>query len=183
VLPAEAASKPIEIWFQDEARVGQQGTLSYLWALRGSRPAAVRDNRHDSAYLFGAICPARAVGAAIVMPWVSGAAMTIHLAEIGKQVSANAHAVLVCDGAGWHQTGQRLSVPDNLSLLRLPPYAPELNPIENVWQYLRANQLSRRVWDSYEAIVDACCDAWNQFVADAPRVASITTRDWASVTN
>jgi transposase len=61
-----------------------------------------------------------------------------------KQVSADAHAALVCDGAGWHQTGQRLTVPDNVSLLRLPSYAPELNPIENVWQYLRANQLSRR---------------------------------------
>jgi hypothetical protein len=173
--------KKIEIWFQDEARVGQQGTLSYLWAPRGSRPAAVRDNRHDSAYIFGAICPSRAVGAAIVMPKANSEAMTKHLVEIGKRVSAGAHAVLVCDGAGWHQTGQRLTVPDNLSLLRLPPYAPELNPIENVWEYLRGNQLSMRVWDSYEAIVDACCEAWNGFIADLDRVTSITTRKWASV--
>lgn len=62
------AGKPIEVWFQDEARVGQQGTLGSIWAARGSRPAAVRDNRHDSAYLFGAICPARALGAAVVFP-------------------------------------------------------------------------------------------------------------------
>jgi hypothetical protein len=155
--------------------------LSYLWAPRGSRPAAVRDNRHDSAYIFGAICPSRAVGAAIVMPKANSEAMTKHLVEIGKRVSANAHAVLVCDGAGWHQTGRRLTVPDNLSLLRLPPYAPELNPIENVWEYLRGNQLSMRVWDNYETIVDACCDAWNGFVADLNRVTSITTRKWASV--
>jgi hypothetical protein len=122
------------------------------------------------------------VGAAIIMPWVSSEAMTLHLAEIGKQVSAEAHAVLVCDGAGWHQTGDRLIVPGNLSLLRLPPYAPELNPIENVWEYLRGNQLSMRVWNSYDAILDACCDAWNRLLGDAARVASITTRDWASVT-
>jgi putative transposase len=115
------------------------------------------------------------------MPWVSGEAMTIHLAEIGKQVAANAHAMLVCDGAGWHQTGQRLTVPANISLLRLPPYAPELNPIENVWEYLRGNQLSMRVWDSYEDIVDACCNAWNAFIGDVDRVISITTRHWASV--
>jgi transposase len=121
------------------------------------------------------------VGAAVVMPWVSSEAMTIHLAEIGKQVSADAHAVLVCDGAGWHQTGQRLTVPDNVSLLRLPPYAPELNPIENVWEYLRGNQLSRRVWDGYDDIVQASCDAWNGLIADAARVTSITTRHWASV--
>lgn len=161
--------------------MGQKGSLSYQWALRGSRPPAVRDNRHDSAYLFGAICPARAVGAAIVTPSVNSEAMTIHLTEIGKQVSVGAHAVLVCDGAGWHQTGKRLTMPDNVTLLRLPPYAPELNPIENVWEYLRGNKLSRCVWRSYEDIVLACCDAWNWLIADTARVTSITTRKWASV--
>jgi len=109
--------------------VGQQGTLSYVWAPIGSRPARVRDCRHESAYLFGAICPAHAVGAAIVMPWVSSEAMTLHLAEISKQVGSSAHALLVCDSAGWHQPGTRLTVPDNITLLRLPPYAPELNPM------------------------------------------------------
>ena len=141
----------------------------------------MRDHRHDSAYLFGAICPARAVGAAIVMPFVSSEAMTMHLAEIATQVGIGAHAVLVCDGAGWHQNSERLIVPDNITLLHLPPYAPELNPIENVWEYLRGNQLSMRVWDSYDAIVDACCAAWNDFVADSKRVTSVTKRDWAEV--
>lgn len=107
--------------------------------------------------------------------------MSIHLAEIGKQVGAGSHAVLVCDGAGWHQTGRRLTVPKNITLLRLPPYSPELNPIENVWQYLRGNQLSRRLWQSYEDIVQACCDAWNWLIADTVRISSITTRKWASV--
>jgi putative transposase len=101
--------------------------------------------------------------------------MSVHLAEIGKQVCDGSHAVLVCDGAGWHQTGQRLIVPQNVTLLRLPPYSPELNPIENVWQYLRGNQLSRRVWQSYDDIVQACCDAWNWLIADTVRVSSITT--------
>lgn len=107
--------------------------------------------------------------------------MSVHLAEIGKQVCDTSHAVLVCDGAGWHQTGPRLVVPENLTVLRLPPYSPELNPIENVWQYLRANQLSRRIWQSYDDIVQACCDAWNCLIADTVRVASITTRKWATV--
>ena len=121
------------------------------------------------------------MGAAIVTPWVNSEAMTIHLAEIAKQVGAGAQAVLVCDGAGWHQTGQRLIVPDNVTLLRLPPYSPELNPIENVWEYLRGNKLSRRLWQSYDDIVQACCDAWNWLIADTARVSSITTRKWASV--
>ncbi len=81
-LPASAADKPVEIWFQDEARVGQKGGHAYIWAPIGSRPLMVRDNRHDSAYLFGAICPNRAVGAAIIMPGVNAEAMTEHLAEM-----------------------------------------------------------------------------------------------------
>lgn len=152
-----------------------------MWAPRGSRPPAVRDNRRESAYLFGAICPDRAVGAAIVMPWVSSEAMSIHLAEMCRCVGPDAHAVLVCDGAGWHQTGGRLTVPGNITLLRLPPYAPELNPMENVWQYLRANKLGMVVWDGYDAVVDACCNAWNWLMDDADRIVSITARDWAQV--
>lgn len=141
----------------------------------------VRDNRHDSAFLFGAICPQRAVGAAVIMPWVSSEAMTIHLAEIGKRVTPNAHGVVICDGAGWHQIGERLTVPENISLLPLPPYAPELNPMENVWEFLRGNFLSHRIWDTYEAIVDACSAAWNSFISDVQSLVSITSRSWASV--
>jgi transposase len=115
------------------------------------------------------------------MPWVSSEAMSLHLAEIGKRISPGAHGVLVCDGAGWHQEGERLILPDNLTLLRLPPYAPELNPIENVWEYLRGNQLSMSVWDTYDAIVDACCRAWNSFIRDVACVTSITSRSWARV--
>ncbi len=129
-LPAEAAGKPVEVWFTDEARVGQQGTLTRVWARRGSRPRAPRDRRYQSAYLFGAICPERRSGAAIIMPEVNIEAMSEHLAEISRSVSVGAIAVLVLDGAGWHSS-PRLVVPDNIVLLPLPPHAPELNPIEN----------------------------------------------------
>jgi hypothetical protein len=181
-LPASAAGKLIEVWFQDEARVGQQGTLEYIWAPKGSRPLAVRDNRHDSVYLFGALCADRAVGAAIIMPAVNSEAMNEHLKEISTQVAPGSHAVLVCDGAGWHQRGGRLLVPDNITLLPLPAYAPELNPMENVWDYLRGNHLSHRVWDTYEAIVEACANAWRCLVNDPERIRSIARRDWACVT-
>ena len=103
----------------------------------------VRDNRHDSVYLFGAICHARGVGAAIIMPTTNTEAMNEHLKEISTQVSPGAHAVLVCDGAGWHQQGKRLRTPHNITLLPLPSYSPELNPMENIWDYLRGNKLSR----------------------------------------
>ena len=92
--------------------MGQQGTLSYIWSPRGSRPVQGRDCRHQNAYLFGAICPARAVGTALVMPQVSSEAMTRHLAEISKAVGEAACAVLVCDGAGWYRPGGHLHVPE-----------------------------------------------------------------------
>ena len=141
----------------------------------------MRDNRHDSVYLFGAICPARAVGAAIIMPAANSEAMTEHLKEISTQVAPGAHAVLVCDNAGWHQRGGRLVVPHNITLLPIPPYTPELNRMENVWDYLRGNKLSMTVWDGYEAIVTACKKAWNFLIADTDRIRSIGHTSWASV--
>ena len=160
--------------------MGQQGTLTRVWARRGTRPRAPRDRRYASAWLFGAVCPARRVGAALVMPEANTEAMQAHLAEIGRRVGPGAHAVLVLDGAGWHTT-PKLRIPDSISLLPLPRYAPELNPVENLWEFLRQNLLSHRVWGSYEAIVDACCHAWNALMQMPEEIASITTRDWAQV--
>ena len=114
------------------------------------------------------------------MPKADTEAMNVHLAEISLTVAPDAHALVVLDGAGWHKSGS-LELPDNVTLLKLPRYAPELNAAENIWQYLRANNLSNRVFDSYEDIVDACCDAWNDFVADPARVQSTTHRAWAQV--
>ena len=115
-----------------------------------------------------------------MLPFADTAAMNAHLAEIARTVAPGAHAVLVLDGAGWHRSDD-LALPHNLSLLRLPPAAPELNPVENVWQFLRANWLAISVFDDYDAIVDACCSAWNRFAGDPQTVSSITSRAWAAV--
>lgn len=179
-LSARASGKEIEIWFQDEARVGQQGTLTRVWARRGTRPRARCDRRFTWTYLFGAICPARGVGAALVLPTVNIEAMNMHLAEIGKWVSPGAIALVIMDGAGWHSS-PKLTIPENIVLLKLPPYAPELNPAENIWEYLRSNTLSHQVWESYEAIVEACCDAWNGLMRMPEVIRSIATREWAQV--
>lgn len=152
-----------------------------MWARRGSRPAAPRDQRYTWAYLFGAVCPARGVGAGLVLPAANTDAMNLHLAEIGATVAPGAHAVLTIDGAGWHQTGGRLVVPPNITLLHLPPYSPELNPVENVWAFLRSNKLSNRVFESYDAIVDACCDAWNWLIDQPECIATIASRPYAQV--
>ena len=145
------------------------------------------------------------------MPHATTDAMTAHLAEISRHVAPGAHALLVLDGAGWHSSksptrnsplaphslpgyiqGARcfagcfrvfkaLIVPDTITLMLLPPYSPELNPVETLWQYLRQNNLANRVFDNHDEIVDVCCTAWNSLMAMPQRLASTTLRDWAKV--
>ncbi len=146
LLPPQTQGKPVEIWFQDEARVGQKGTLTRIWAEKGTRPRAPRDTGYTSAYIFGAACPQTAQTAALVMPHANCEAMNAHLEEISKAVAPQAHAIVVCDRAGWHLSANKLNLPDNISLLPLPAYAPELNPMENVWEYLRKNKLAITTW-------------------------------------
>ncbi|HJY49261.1 MAG TPA: IS630 family transposase, partial [Stellaceae bacterium] len=152
----EAPGKPIEIWFQDEARIGQKNKVTRRWAKRGTRPSAPHDQRTSSAYIFGAICPAEGKGAGLVLPSCNSEAMALHLEEISLAVAPGAHAILLLDQAGWH-VSKRLSMPDNITLLPLPPKSPELNPVENIWQFMRDNWLSNRVFKSYDDILDHCC--------------------------
>ena len=166
------------MWFQDEARIGQKNGLVRQWARRGTRPRQPADQRYQSAYLFGAICPARGVGAALAMPFANTQAMQAHLDEIGRTVARGAHAVLLLDRAGWHTT-EKLTIPKNLTMILLPSRSPELNPVENIWQYLRENWISNRVFTSYADILDHCCDAWNKLVDRPWTIMSIGLRDWA----
>ena len=118
-------------------------------------------------------------GAALVLPYADKHAMTLHLAEISRAVAPGAHAVVIVDGAEWHKPGGRLRQPDNISMLVLPPYSPELNPQENIWQFLRQDYLSNRVFATYSAIVDSCCAAWNALVGQSGTITSIASREWA----
>ena len=113
-------------------RLGQKNSRVRQWARKGTRPRQPADLRYQNAYLFGAICPARGTGAAIMMPTADTEAMQAHLNEIAKAVALGAHAVILMDQAGWHTTGA-LTLPENMSLLFLPPKSPELNPVENIW--------------------------------------------------
>lgn len=159
-------------------RLGQKNGLVRQWARKGTRPRQPKDQRYQSAYLFGAICPERGAGAALVLPHADTGAMQAHLEEISAAVAPGAHAVLLMDRAGWHTTDE-LDMPDNITPLFLPPRSPELNPAENVWQYLRQTHLSNRVFETYDAILDAACDAWNRLIDQPDRIKSIGTREWA----
>jgi transposase len=133
------------------------------------------DRRFEWAYIFGAARPATGEGFGLVLPAVSTAAMSLFLDQFAAQLDPDTHAVLVLDQAGWHGS-HRLHVPANVTLVPLPPYSPELNPMELVWLYLREHHLSHRLLDSYDAIVSACCEAWNSLTAD--RLRSLCNHPW-----
>ncbi len=158
--------------------MGQKTQLVRRWAKLGTRPIAVLDQRTASTYIFGAICPLHGKAAGLILPECNIEAMNLHLAEIAAAVAPGAHAALVLDQAGWH-VSDKLIVPPNITLVPLPPKCPELNPIENVWQYMRANWLSDRIFETYGDIVDHCSDAWNKLVAQPWSIMSIGLRAWA----
>ena len=168
----------MEIRFQDEARVGQKGTVSRVWAPRGSRLRVVRDHRYGYCYPFGAACGARGKAVGLVFERADTAAMNAHSAAIGAAVADGACAAVVLDGAGWHRS-KGLVVPDNIVLLPLPPYSPELNPMETVIQFLRGNRWSNRVFDSVGAVKAACREAWEWLRSSPERIASLMRREWA----
>ena len=96
----------------------------------------------------------------------------------GCERGRGAHAVLLLDRAGWHTSGA-LAVPKNVTLILLPSRAPELNSVENVWQYLRQNWLSNRVFTTYKVIIEAACEAWRKLIAQPDTITSIAPREWA----
>jgi hypothetical protein len=176
----EKAVEPgaIEVWFADEARVGQKNKITRRWARRGTRPVAPHDQRTASTYIFGAVCPKEGKGAGLVLPFCNSTAMTLHLAEVSAMVASGKHAILLLDQAGWHMS-DRVVVPPNITLLPLPPKCPELNVMENIWQFMRDNWLSNRVFQTCDDIVDHCCHAWNRLIGQPWRIMSIGLRDWA----
>jgi transposase len=114
------------------------------------------------------------------MPFADTEAMNENLAVIAACIAPGAHGVIVLDGAGWHSS-KALVVPSNLTPITQPPFAPEVNPVENVWENLRKNNLAICIYENYDAIVDACCQAWKDLIAIPNRISSIATRQWAKV--
>ncbi len=173
------ADTPVEVWFQDEARIGQKNAHTRIWARKGTRPRMPADQRYNNAYLFGAVCPVRDTGAALMLPWANTNTMNLHLKEISRTVARGAHGCVILDRAPWH-TATDLKVPKNLTIILLPARSPELNPVENIWQYLRQNWLSNRVFEDHDEIIDAGCDAWNRLMAEPTAIWTIATRKWAT---
>jgi transposase len=178
LIPGHIALDKVDIWFQDEARFGQQNTTTRLWAEKGSRPRAVKQQQFEYAYLFGAVCPATGKTEALLAPCVNKEVMIQHLEQISATTKPGRHAVVIMDGAGWHTEDIAKDI-KSVSIIKLPAYSPELNPIEQVWSWLRQHHLANRCFEGYEDILNACTSAWNHFRKDSQRVIKLCSRDWA----
>ena len=150
-IAAAHPEKEIHTYFQDEARFGQKGTITRVWARRGSRPRAVRQTGFSSLYVLAAVCAATGAMSAAIMPALNTEVVNLFLEQFARELPAGVHAVLIWDGAGFH-TGSDLVVPSHVSLIQLPPYSPELNPVENLWHYLRAHHWSNRPYRDYDEL-------------------------------
>jgi transposase len=174
----EYPDKQIEVWWQDESRIGQQGSLSRVWASKGTRSRVIRQRQFISTYIFGAVCPEQDKGCALILPEANTGMMQIHLDQISSHISENAIGLVLMDRASWHTT-EALNIPQNIRLMPLPPYSPELNPMEQVWQQLRKIKFSNTYFKDYEDIVDSCCEAWNCFCDQEGNIQNLCSRSWA----
>ncbi len=167
----------MQLWFMDEARIGQKGRTCHRWDKKGERPPGLIDQRFASAWLYAAVRPKSGDDVALVLPSVSGVAMTIFLRHFGENLRPGVHAVLVLDQAGWHGA-KALKVPANITLVPLPSYSPQLNPVQRVWEYLRERFLSHRLHQDFDAVLEAACRAWNRLTAETGRLLSLCAYPW-----
>ena len=140
----------------------------------------MQQTEYEWLYLFGAVNPQTGASSALLAPTVNTAYMNHHLRFIGEQAGADVQVILVLDRAGWH-VAKALEVPANMTLLYLPPYSPELNPVERLWAYLRSHYLSNRVYQDYDDLFDASGQAWNQLTPE--HLCSICHTEWLPRTN
>ncbi len=149
--------------------------MSHVWAPKGSRPVMPLQNEYEWVYLYGAVNPATGESCARVLPWANSEMMQLHLDAISEQVGPMRHVVLVLDNAGWHRS-KSLAIPENITLLPLPPYSPEFNPIERLWHWLKDHEFSNRVYPDYEDLLDAVSDMWREL--EEKRIQSVCACSW-----
>ena len=165
--------------FQDEARFGRMAKPRRCWAPKPCRPVMLNGYEREFVYAYGAVSPRDGDFDWKICAQMNTQRMSEFLEQVGQRHPGD-FIVMVVDGASSHR-GKDLIVPENIRLLTLPPYSPELNPMENVWDYLRQNKLCAQVWDTYDDILEACKIAWNFLIDDPDRIQSLGTRDWACV--
>ena len=169
--------KLIRVYFQDEARFGQHGSITRVWARKGSRPRVVRQTEYEYLWVIGAVFPETGRAEGLLSPRLNVAVVNVFLDEFSQSLPENEHAVMIWDGAGFH-TSKKVIAPDNVTPIVLPPYSPELNPIENLWHYLKSHYWSNQTYASYESLEKATLSAWSEAVLDEELMKTVCAADY-----
>jgi transposase len=176
-IAGQHPDRELRVSFEDEARFGTQGTITRVWAPKGSRPRAVRPKGREWLYVLMAVCVSTGSASALIMPELNTGVLTLFLEQFAREWPRGIHAVLIWDGAGDH-TRKDLVVPDDVSLIHLPPYSPEWNPVENLWHYLRAHHGSNREYDGYGGLEREAVRSLRVVCDDAENLKSICNADY-----
>lgn len=160
--------------FQDEAGFGRINKPKYCWCGDGIRPEVPCHHIREYRYAYGAVEPLTGDSFFLVMPYCNTACMNVFLGELSKQY-ADDDIVLVCDGAPWHKSSAMVT-PENITIVNIPPYTPEMNPIEQIWRELRTQGFKNEVFQTLEKVVDRLCQTINNLTAET--ISSITLRSW-----
>jgi len=181
-IACEHPGLKIEVYFQDEARFGQQGTLTRVWSKRGTRPHAIRQTKYEWLYVIGAVCPETGHSVGLLSPTINTDMVNAFFEQFVAEVDPDVHVVMVWDRAGFHMA-RNLKIPDNVTIVPLPPYSPELNPVENLWHYLRSHYWSNRTYANYDDLRLAAIDAWQKAALDSDVIKSVCRAPYAERIN
>lgn len=171
-----APGRRLKIFFQDEGRFGRISDLRRCWAPCGERPIVGQQVVREFVYAIAAVCPTDGQLVSLVMPWIDTEIMSIFLST-ASQECAKDHCLMFLDAAAWH-TAHELRVPRNMTLLFLPSYSPELNPVEHIWDHLRENYFGNRTFSSLDTVENLLCKALRILGKDYKTVSSLTNFDW-----
>ena len=171
-VQSEHPVKKIEVWFCDEARFGQQGTITRIWAKCGSRPRVLRQTKYEWLYVIGAVCPATGQSIGLLSPYIGARIMNIYLQQFSRELTGDVHGVLVWDQAGYHKS-KELKIPENITLIPLLAYSPELNPVENLWHYFRSHYWANRAYSDYDDLRCAAIEARQKSALDPEIIKSV----------
>ncbi len=160
--------------FQDEAGFGRINKPKYCWCKKGIRPSVPCHHIREYRYAFGAVEPLTGENFFLVLPYSNTECMNVFLEELSKQYEED-NILLCCDGASWHKSNS-LIIPENITLIYIPPYTPEMNPIEQIWKELRSKGFRNEIFATLEKVVDRLCETIRDLTKETVR--SITGRDW-----
>ncbi len=171
-----AKPQPIRLMFQDEARFGRLSRCRPCWHKKPERPLVKAMLTHEYTYAYGAVSPLDGRFDSLILPHVNGDWMQLFLDHIAN-CYPHENIIMVVDGASWHRS-QKIKIPENMKLHFLPPYSPELNPQENLWDELREKFFHNKAFESIKALENELAKALNLLDADPVRVKSITGWEW-----